>query len=146
MEMDLSAGTYCTQSLLQGDQLQESVNKFCNFLPQIDGKVANSDAKWCQNGVCGPSGAKIAPGRQKRCLRRILSTHFGGHFGDFWAPFSMPFFDAFVEGLFFASWATFGCQRCPKGSQNGAKMEPKASLGVPSGKCKKHGRGYVFST
>ena len=25
-------------------------------------------------------------------------------------------------------------------------MEAKASLGAPSGKCKKHGRGYVFGT
>ena len=106
----------------------------------------NFDAKWCQNGVWAPSGAKMGGGREKRCHYLILATHFGSLFPDVWAPFWESFFDAFLEGLFFASWATFGRQGPPKERQNGAKMVPKASLGAPSGMCENHGRGYVFST
>ena len=67
LEIDLSTGTLCTQSLLQGEQLQERSGKLGKFLAQIDGKLANFDAKWCQNGVWDPFGAKMAPGRRKGC-------------------------------------------------------------------------------
>ena len=66
--------------------------------------------------------------------------------GHLEAPFWKCFFDPFFEGVFFAPWARFGCPRWPKCSQNVAKIEPKGSLGTPSGKCKNHGRGHVFST
>ena len=36
--------------------------------------------------------------------------------------------------------------RSPKENRKGAKMEAQATLETLSGKCKKHGRGYVFST
>ena len=66
LEMDLSAGTRCTQSLLQGEHLQERSGKLGKLLPKVGGKLANFDAKWSQNGVWDPSGAKMAPGRQKK--------------------------------------------------------------------------------
>ena len=104
------------------------------------------DAKWSPNGVWAPSGAKMAPERQKRRPGPIMPTHFGCHFRDFGASFSILFFEAFLEAFFFASRATLGRHRWPKGLENVTKMEPKATLGVSCGKCKNHGRGYVFST
>ncbi len=77
--------------------------------------------------------------------RVVWINPFWSSFLRLWGTFSLPFFDAFLEGVFFGLWATFGCPRCPKGLQNGAKMEAKASLEAPSGKCKNHGRGCVFS-
>ena len=41
----------------------------------------------------------------------------------------------FLGGVFLAPWVTFGCLRCPKGSQHGAKMEAQAWLEAPCGKC-----------
>ncbi len=115
-------------SLLQGEQRQESGQKFRKILPQIDRQFVFFHKKWSQNGVWAPSGAKMGPGRPKGSPGEFLTRHFRGHFGDFGAPFSMPFFDAFLEGLFFASWATFGRPRCPKGSQNGGQSEPGGNL------------------
>ena len=105
-------------SLLQGEQHQDSGNKLCNILDQIDGKLLNLDAKWSQNGVWAPSGAKMAPERQKRCPGPKVPIHFGGHFRDFGASFSMHFFEAFLEGFFVASRATLERQRWPKRLEN----------------------------
>ena len=70
----------------------------------------------------------------------------GSFSAPFWylgAPFRESFFDAFSEGICFGLWPIFGCPRWPKGLQNGAKMDAKASLGAPSGKCKNHGRRRI---
>ncbi len=67
-------------SLLQGEQRQESGKKFRKILSQIDGNLVFFHPKWSQNGVWAPSGAKMGPGRQKRCPPPPVPTHFGGHF------------------------------------------------------------------
>jgi len=94
------------------------------------------------SGPEGPQGGKKVP------KMVWIWSGLGSFSAPFWylgAPFRESFFDAFSEGVFFGLWAIFGCPRWPKGLQNGAKMDAKASLGAPSGKCKNHGRGCVFS-
>ena len=58
----------------------------------------------------------------------------------------MQIFKVFLVGLFFDPWSIFEGPGSRKGSRKRAKMEAEASLEAPSGKCKKHGRGCVFST
>ena len=123
-------------SLLQGEQRQESGKKFRKILPQIDRKLTFFHPKWSQNGVWAPSGAKMGPGREKMCKTHIYSTHLGGHFGAFGPPFSMPFFNVFLEGLFFASWATFGRTWSQKGAKREPKWRPKRAWGHPLGSVK----------
>ena len=100
------------------------------------------EPKWGLGPIWGEDGS----GEEKKVPGATGLNPFRRSFSRLWGTFSMPFFNVFLEGVFFGPWATFGRQRCPKGSQNGAKMEAKAILGAPSGKCKKHGRGYVCST
>jgi len=88
-------------------------------------------------GPGGHLGAKGSQGGKKVPKMVWIWSGFEPFWAPFWdlaASFSEAFFNVFFGGVFFAPWATFGSQRCPKGSQNGAKMEPKGSLGVPSGK------------
>ena len=58
----------------------------------------------------------------------------------------MQIFKVFLVGLFSDPWSIFEGPGSRKGSRKITKMEAEASLEAPSGKCKKHGRGYVFST
>ena len=58
----------------------------------------------------------------------------------------MQIFKFFLVGLFFDPWSIFEGPGSRKGGRKRAKMEAEASLEAPSGKCKKHGRGCVFST
>ena len=124
----------------------ENVLKFGLEIIENHAISMKTDAKWCQNGVWAPSGAKMGGGREKRSKVLNLVTHFGSHFRAVWAPFWESFSDALLKRLYFASWATCGRPGPPKERQNGAKMVPKASLGAPSGMCENHGRGYVFSS
>ena len=72
------------------------------------------------------SGAKGAQGGKKVPKMIWIWSGLEPFLAPFWhfeAPLWRSFFDVFFEGLFFASWATFGRPGCPKGSQN----EPKWS-------------------
>ena len=122
----------------------QKIGRTSNILAQIDGKLINFDAKWSQNGVWAPSGAKMAPERQERCPGPKVPTHFGGHFRDFGASFSMLFFEAFLEGFFFVSRATLGRHRCQKGSKMNPKWSPKRTWGYPVGSVKTMA-GAMFS-
>ena len=55
-------------------------------------------------------------------------------------------FGKFFGMVFFSNRRRFLSPRSPKVSRKGAKMEARATLETLSGKCKKHGRGYVLST
>ena len=83
------------------------------------------------------SGAKGSQGGKK--VPKIVWIWFGfaSILAPSWhlkAPVWESFFNAFFEGVFFGPWAAFGCPRCPKGSQNGAKMEPKGCLKASFGR------------
>ncbi len=131
-------------SLLQGEQRQESGKKFRKILPEIDRNLTFVDLKWSQNGVWAPSGAKMGPGRKKRCPGPPVSTHFGGHFRDFGAHFPCLFLMFFWK----ASFSVLGRLLGAKGAQKGAKMEPKwrpkRSWGHPLGSVKRMA-GAMFS-
>ena len=58
----------------------------------------------------------------------------------------MQIFKVFAEGLFFDSGSIFQRPGSRKACRKEAEMEAEATLEAPSGKCKKHGRGCVFST
>ena len=67
---------------------------------------------------------------------------FGVHFGIFWELF----FDVFYGCFFFASWASFGCPRVPKGCQTESQSQENCVLKPPCGTCKKHGRHGAEAT
>jgi hypothetical protein len=96
--------------------------------------------KWSQNGAHGRFGRERASGSEKGAKGNHRDAPFGVTFEGPGHQFRAPFFDAFSGGVFFAPWAGFESPKCPKGSQNEPKMEPKGCLRASSGKCKKHGR------
>ena len=122
----------------------QKIGRTSNILAQIDGKLINFDAKWSQNGVWAPSGAKMAPERQERCPRSKVPTHFGGHFKDFGASFSMHFLKLFWKGSFSPlerPWSATGGQKC---SKMNPKWSSKRTWGYPVGSVKTMA-GAMFS-
>ena len=65
------------------------------------------EPKWGLGPIWGEDGSGEGPERQKI----TLVNSFGRSFLRLWGIFSHAFFDVFLEGLFFASWATFWRKR-----------------------------------
>ena len=99
-------------------QRQEFGKTFCQVLSHIVRKVAFFHPNWSQNGVWAPSGAKMSPGRQKKCPPSSGATHFGGHFCASGASFAMFFLMFFGKAFFSVLGRLLGAQ----GAQKGAKM------------------------
>ena len=100
------------------------------------------EPKWDLGPIWREDGSGEGKKGQKIVLVNPVWRSFLRLWGIFFHSFLLMLFGRPLCRLLGDFWAKME----PKGSRNGAKMEAKASLGAPSGKCKKHGRGYVFST
>ena len=99
-----------------------------------------------QNGAKMGSGPHLGRRWVQGGKKGAQSHSFQHISGVIFMTFGYLFPCLFLMLFWKASFSPLGRLLGAQGAQKGAKMEPKASLGVPSGKCKKHGRGYVFST
>ena len=107
------------------------------------------EVKWSQDGAKIESGSHLegnGSGEAKKGAQAQIAQPIFEVIFEILEHLWQCIFGKFFGMAFFSNRRRFLSPRSPKVNRKGAKMEALATLETLSGKCKKHGRGYFFST